>query len=116
MKLSKFLKKYKVLLLSLIFLILLTPLAFKVAERFNSGDAWGEWSSDEVQKMTGISPEGMKKVENLYDKAPFRDYSLPEGLGISEEFAYLFSGVAGIIVILVLFFSAMKIFSRRTWN
>lgn len=116
MKLSDFFSKYRVLLLILFLLVFLTPIAFMVAERFNFGDAWGEWSSEEVQEMTGISPEGMKKIENLYDKAPFPDYSIPQSRVLSEEFAYLFSGLIGILIILGLFFLSMKISARRSKN
>lgn len=114
MKLFEFLKKYRVLLLFLGFLVLLTPLAFKVAEHFNFGDAWGEWSSEVVEEMTGVTPEGMKKLEGIYDKAPLPDYSMPDKGIISGEVAYLLSGFAGIILIFILFFSAMKIFSRKS--
>ncbi len=113
MKLFEFLKKYRVLLLFLGFLVFLTPLVFKVAEHFNFGDAWGEWSSEVVEKMVGVTPEGMKKLEGLYDKAPLPDYSMPSQGFISGELAYLLSGLTGIILIFILFFSAMKVFSRK---
>lgn len=116
MRQFEFLKKYRVLLLFLGFLVFLTPLAFKVAEHFNFGDAWGEWSSKDIGEMSGITPEGMKKLEGIYDKAPLPDYSLPDKKIISGELAYLLSGLAGIILIFILFFGAMKVFSKKGYK
>lgn len=109
---KEFFKKYKILIILLVFFTALTPLAFLVAERLNFGSAWGEWGSEELQKMFGFAPEGLKRHEAIFGKAPMPDYSLPEGIKIPKSIAYLLSGVVGVFLLLLIFYLVSKMISR----
>lgn len=76
---------------------LLSPLGLILPDHFKAGDAWGEWGADEMQKMVGYVPEGLKKLSDVW-KAPFPDYAFQgwEEKGLTHlSLAYIFSGVLG---------------------
>jgi hypothetical protein len=78
-------------------LILLSPLGLIIPDHFKAGSAWGEWGSDEMQKMLGTVPTGLAKLGELW-KAPMPDYAFKgwEDKGLSHlSFAYIISGVLG---------------------
>lgn len=75
-------------------LTVLTPLGL-----IASGTAWGEWASDELQKLTGFVPAGMTKGFEL--KALMPDYNLPALK--NEIVGYIISAVAGAALLLILF-------------
>ena len=82
-------------------LIILSPLGLIIPGLFKAGSAWGEWGTDEMVKLVGYVPEGLKKFSGIW-KAPFPDYTFKgwEGKGpASLSFAYIFSAVVGIAVI-----------------
>jgi hypothetical protein len=72
-------------------LALLTPLGLWLPERFGGGPAWGEWSVDEIKRLVGYVPAGMKKYSELW-QAPLPDYSAPR---VSPSAGYLLSGLVG---------------------
>ena len=59
----------------LILLILLSPLGLILPEIFRSGPAWGEWSLEEIEKMLGFIPEGLKKWTDLWS-SPLPEYNV----------------------------------------
>jgi len=59
----------------LIFLVLISPLGLILPKMLRSGSAWGEWTLEEVQRMLGFIPEGLRKLTDLW-LAPIRDYNL----------------------------------------
>lgn len=109
---KEFLKKYKKLLWLLLILILLTPAVYIVAERYNFGEAWGEWDSEMVKEMTGVQPKGMKDLEMLSEKAPLLDYSIP---GIHGPWGYFISGIIGTAILVGIFLITANI-KRRNKN
>ncbi len=90
----------KKLWVGLIIMALLSPLGLILPEKFNSGDAWGEWGTDTLEKILGYVPEGLKKLSDLW-KAPIADYNLG---GENASFAvqivsYIISGILGIALV-----------------
>jgi len=90
----------KRLWIGLIIMALLSPLGIILPEKFNSGDAWGEWGTDTLEKLLGYVPEGLRKLADLW-KAPIPDYN-PGGESsplIVQIVSYVVSGILGIAVV-----------------
>ena len=82
----------------LILLVLLSPLGLILPEVFRSGPAWGEWSLEEIEKMIGFIPEGLKQWTGLWP-APLPDYNLGawEKRGLfHSSLGYILSGLLGV--------------------
>ena len=81
-------------------LILLSPLGLILPERFQAGDAWGEWGTDTIKELMGYIPRGLEKLSSLWS-APIPDYAFKgweeKGLG-SLSFAYIISAIIGITI------------------
>jgi cobalt/nickel transport protein len=81
----------------LILLILLSPLGLILPEIFRSGPAWGEWSLEELERMLGFLPEGLKKWTDFWS-SPLPEYHLTlwEKKGLFHSgLAYILSGFLG---------------------
>ncbi len=104
---KRFISKYKGLIILLLILIIMTPAAYYIAERFEFGDAWGEWELEVVKEMTGVAPEGMKKLENLYKWAPLPDYS--SGGLLWGPIEYLVSAIIGVLLSFAVFYLIYRI-------
>ena len=84
--------------ISIIILILLSPLGLLVPERFKAGSAWGEWGIEEIKEMAGYVPEGLAKLAGLWN-APMPDYTFKgwEEKGLCYlSAAYIISAIVGI--------------------
>lgn len=81
-------------------LALISPLGIVVPKWFGAGGAWGEWGLDEIEKVAGFVPEGMKRLTERW-KAPLPGYALPtENKGpVVESFGYVLSAIIGIALI-----------------
>ncbi len=93
-------KKNKAPIFALIsILIAATPLGLLAA-----GTAWGEWSSEEISKVTengtilGYTPAGIKNGWSL--SALISDYSLT---GVNEKIAYILSAIIGVSLLIIIF-------------
>lgn len=99
-------------------LILLSPVGLILPEAFESGPAWGEWSLEELEKMLGFIPAGLKKIADLWS-APVPDYNFKsfeeKGLAYSG-LAYIFSGALGVGAIVLVTLLVGKILSRKDRN
>lgn len=89
-------------------IILLTPIGLLAP-----GSAWGEWGLNEIKAMAGYVPSGMKRFSDTV-KAVFPNYSIP---GFNKNFlqlsiGYIFSAVAGITIIALVFFMLSKIMGK----
>ena len=96
-------------------LILLSPVGLILPEVFESGPAWGEWSPEDLEKMLGFVPAGLRKIFDLWS-APVPDYNLKnfEGKGIAHSsLAYIFSGALGVGLIILVSFFVGKFLSRK---
>jgi cobalt/nickel transport protein len=81
-------------------LVLISPLGIIMPKWFNAGGAWGEWGLEEIEKIAGFVPEGMKHVAEMW-KAPLPEYALPiesKGL-VAESLGYVLSALIGIALV-----------------
>jgi cobalt/nickel transport protein len=95
-------------------LILFTPLGLIVPKWFGAEGAWGEWGLDEIEKVAGFVPEGMKRLAEIW-KAPLPDYALPgqsKGL-VVESFGYVLSAIIGIAIIAGIMYGIAKLLGRK---
>jgi hypothetical protein len=86
----------------LFIMALLSPLGIFLPEMFNSGDAWGEWGTDTLEKLLGFLPEGLKKYAELW-KAPVPDYNIGgEKASMAVQImSYITSAILGIVAVVL---------------
>ncbi len=98
---NKIISTTRKLWLGLAVLALLSPIGLILPEKLKAGAAWGEWSTDEIGKMLGYVPPGMKKLAAL-GQAPMPDYAfkggVKAGLGM-QSLSYIVSALVGMGVI-----------------
>jgi cobalt/nickel transport system permease protein len=88
-------------------LIILTPLGL-----IASGVAWGEWSSEELQSLLGYVPEGLKRLEGIWQYTFMADYNLPGWhTPFMTALGYILSGFIGVGVIVSIAFLASRFLS-----
>ena len=77
---------------------LLTPLGLWLPEKFQAGEAWGEWGTDSLAKLIGYVPKGLQRLSELW-QAPLPDYGFGGGQSSSafQLLSYLISGIVGIL-------------------
>jgi len=99
----------KKLWIGLLIMALLTPFGIFLPEKFNAGDAWGEWGTDKIQELLGYMPEGLKKLADFW-KAPVPDYNFGgENAAFSTQvISYIVSGVLGIAAAVILIYLITK--------
>lgn len=96
-------------------LVVLCPLGLLLPERFKAGSAWGEWSTEEVQKLVGYVPHGLAKLSPLWN-APMPDYTFKgwKEKGLPHlSFAYIISALAGIALVSVLAWLIGKMLAKK---
>jgi len=96
-------------------LIILSPLGLILPEHFKAGSAWGEWGADEMQKLVGYVPQGLKKLSELWN-APMPDYAFKgwEENGLQYlSFAYIVSAIVGIGIITLVVWGIGKLLTRK---
>ncbi len=99
----------------LVILMLISPIGLILPEVFKSGPAWGEWGLEEIEKMLGFIPEGLKKVADLWS-APVPDYNLKiwEEKGLAKSsLGYIFSAGLGVGIIVLATFLLGKVLSKK---
>jgi len=91
-------------------LALISPLGIIIPKWFNAGGAWGEWGLDEIEKVAGFVPEGMKQLSEMW-KAPLPDYALPmAGNGLAmESLGYVLSALIGIALVVGIMYILAKL-------
>jgi hypothetical protein len=96
-------------------LALLSPIGIILPDKFKAGGAWGEWGPDEIEKMLGYVPQGMKEVAEKW-RAPLPDYDLKGwdqmGLGM-QSLGYIFSAVVGMAIIVAVIILLGKIATKE---
>lgn len=108
--------KFKKLWVGIGMLILLSPLGIIIPELLKSGGAWGEWGADEIEKITGYVPEGLKKLSELW-KAPMSDYSFAGWKGnLKSSIAYIISAILGIGIVVLVSVLIGKYITRKNGN
>jgi len=103
-------KTQKKLWTGLLIMALLSPLGILLPEMFNSGDAWGEWGTDTLEKLLGYVPEGLKQYADKW-KAPVPDYNFGgEGSSMTVQIiSYIASGVLGILAVVLVIYVISKV-------
>ena len=99
----------KKLWIGIIILALLTPLGIILPEKFNAGDAWGEWSADTIGELLGFVPVKLKENSDIW-KAPVPDYNLgsEDSSFLVQALSYIFSAIIGIIIIILIMLGFRK--------
>jgi hypothetical protein len=99
----------KKLWLGIAILAILTPLGIYLPEKFNAGDAWGEWGPEAIEKLLGYVPAGLGKLAELW-KAPVPDYNFGgENAAMSTQvISYIISGVIGLAAGAILIYVITK--------
>ncbi|KNF07697.1 ABC-type Co2+ transport system, permease component [Gottschalkia purinilytica] len=75
----------------LLSMILLSPLGLLA-----SGSVWGEWSSEEINKLIGYIPNGIKN--GFQHSALLPDYTISK---LSEPISYVISAILGVIIVII---------------
>ena len=95
--------------------IFLSPLGLILPEHFKAGGAWGEWQVDEMDKLVGYVPQGMKHVSDLW-RAPMNDYSF-KGWGekgwAHQRLAYVISAIVGSVLIAMVVWLLGKLLIKK---
>lgn len=107
-------KTVKKLWIGIAILAILAPLGLIIPAWFGAGGAWGEWSAEEIKKMTGFIPEGMQKLSELW-KSPMPDYTVPgqrQGI-VHESLGYILTAILGIAVTAGLAYLLAKFLGRK---
>ncbi len=95
-------------------LVILSPLGLIIPKYFGAGGAWGEWGLDQIEKIAGFAPEGMKRLTDAW-KAPFTNYAVPgQGPGlIRSGLGYILAGIIGIAATAGVVYLLAKLLTRR---
>jgi cobalt/nickel transport protein len=105
----------KILWIGLVVLALLSPIGIIIPDKVKAGSAWGEWGTDEIAKMVGFVPQGMKKLADIW-QAPMPDYAFKgweeKGLGMLS-LSYIISAAVGMAVIIFITMLFGKIVQRK---
>jgi len=103
-------KTQKKLWIGLVIMALISPLGIVMSEFFNSGDAWGEWGTDSLEKLLGFVPEGLKKYAEFW-KAPVPDYNVgdDESSLTVKVISYIGSGLIGILAVVFFIYAISKV-------
>ncbi len=107
-------KSQKKLWIGLFILALLSPIGIILPEKFKTGGAWGEWGPEEIEKLLGYVPEGLKKLSELW-KAPVPDYNFGgEGASMTiQVISYVASGLIGILAVGLVIYLISKLIVRH---
>ena len=107
-------KTQKHLWIGLLIMALITPVGILLPEIFNSGGAWGEWSTEALEKLLGYVPEGLKRYADIW-KAPLPDYNQGgEGASAAQKLiSYIISGITGALAAAGIIYIISKMLRRN---
>ncbi|WPX09625.1 PDGLE domain-containing protein [Anaerocellum danielii] len=97
---------FKTILIILFSLAILTPLGL-----LTQNPAFGEWTEEEIKKMLGFVPEGLKKYAVVYKFDLFDGYSVK--FIHNQYIGYILSALIGIAVIFAVFFLLKHLMTER---
>jgi cobalt/nickel transport protein len=92
-----------------------SPVGIYLPMKFNARDAWGEWSTETVEKLIGFVPEKLKETAELW-KAPIPDYNLGDDKSTFtvQAVSYVLSGAIGIALCILLLFGVSKLLVKKS--
>ncbi len=104
----------KKLWIGLLVLSFLTPLGIILPRALKAGDAWGEWGAEELQRLLGYLPEGLKRMAGLW-KAPLPDYSVggEQTTLVAQSGAYVLSAVIGVVLVAVIMYLLSRLLVKQ---
>ena len=100
--------------IGLLVMALLTPLGIILPRLFDAGAAWGEWSVNKLEQLLGYTPQGLKKLSDLW-KAPLPNYNFG-GNDTSmtlQMISYIASGVLGVLAVGLVVFLIAKLTTKH---
>ncbi len=84
---------------------LLTPLGVILPRIFDAGAAWGEWGVDQLEQLLGYTPEGLKKLSDLWKApAPYYSFGGKDASMTLQMLSYVASGVLGVLAVALVVF------------
>jgi hypothetical protein len=104
----------KKLLTGLVIMAFVSPIGIILPEKFKAGDAWGEWNIDTLKELIGYTPEGLRKLAEIW-KAPIPDYSLGgENASLAIQIcSYIASGIIGILLAGIISYTLTRLILKR---
>jgi hypothetical protein len=108
--------KFWKLWIGIAILVMLLPAGLILPELLKAGGAWGEWGVEEIEKIAGYVPHGLKKLSELWE-APIPDYAfLGWDKGLKSYIGYIFSGIIGAALVIGVSILIGKIFTGKNGN
>ncbi|HCJ66615.1 MAG TPA: cobalamin biosynthesis protein [Elusimicrobia bacterium] len=101
--------------IGIVVLIILSPLGLILPEQFKARSAWGEWGTEEMQKLVGYIPRGLEKLSSIWN-APIPDYAFKgweEKRLLHLSFAYIVSALVGIGIITFIMIGIGKLLAKK---
>ncbi|MGE5819120.1 MAG: PDGLE domain-containing protein [Deltaproteobacteria bacterium] len=107
-------KSQRKLWIGLFVMALLTPLGIVLPHLFNAGAAWGEWGVDKLEQLLGYTPQGLKKLSDLW-KAPVPNYSFGgrDASMTLQIISYVASGVLGVLAVALAVFLISRFMAKN---
>ncbi len=107
-------KTQKRLWTGLFIMALLSPIGILLPIWLNSGDVWGEWKAETLEKLLGFVPEGLKKYADFWN-APIPDYTFggEQAPLAVQVISYIISGLLGILVVVFVIYVIRKIMVKN---
>ncbi len=93
---------------------LLTPLGIILPRIFDAGAAWGEWGVNKLEQLLGYTPQGLKKLSDLW-KAPVPNYNFggKDASMTLQMLSYIASGVLGVLAVGLVVFLITKFTAKH---
>lgn len=106
-------KRYRRLWIGIAILIFLSPLGLLLPRLFRAEGAWGEWGAEEIEKISGYLPEGIRRLSGIWN-SPFPDYTVG---GWREGFrgyaAYILTAVIGVSAVAIISYLLGKRLTKK---
>jgi hypothetical protein len=105
----------KKILIVLVALAIVSPIGIYLPVKFNAENAWGEWSTETIEKLVGFVPAKLQETADLW-KAPIPDYNLGDEKSTFtvQAFSYILSGAIGIILCILVLFGLSKLLVKKS--
>ncbi len=99
--------------IALLILALMSPFGILLPRLFHAENAWGEWSTEQLDRMLGYVPEGLRRIADVW-RAPLPDYSFGSEAGAPAlSISYIASAFIGVALVVLLCIIVSKIFIRQ---